>query len=126
MAETETKGLLESLAVLATTLVGVVYTRLELLSTDLEEGSEHLLSLVRLYLAAIFCLALGLTLTAILLVVAFWDTHRLMVLGSLAGFFLIMGIAAWGLAKHKAKTRPKLFLASLLELLKDRQTLDSR
>lgn len=123
---TESKGLIESLSVLASTLVGVAHTRLELLSTDLEEDRQHLLLLVGLYLAVAFCLALGLVLVAILLVVAFWESHRLVALGSLAGFFLTTGLVIWVFAKYKAKTKPKLFLATLLELLKDKQSLDSR
>lgn len=37
------KGLLESLTTLAATLVAIAHTRLDLLSTDIEEGREHLL-----------------------------------------------------------------------------------
>lgn len=120
------KGLLESLTTFATTLVAIAHTRLELLSTDLEEAREHLLSLLLLSLAALFCLVVGVLLATILLVVAFWDTHRLLVLGLLAGFFLAVGMAAFGFAKHKARTKPRLFAASLLELFKDRQQLDTR
>lgn len=119
------KGLLESLTVLATTFVAIAHTRLELLSTDLEEERAHLLSLLVLTLAALFCLGAGVMLAAILLVAVFWDTHRLLVLGSLAGFFLAVGYATWRFAMHKAKSRPRPFAASLLELLKDRQQLDS-
>ena len=120
------KGLFESLTVLATTLVAIAHTRLDLLSTDLEEEREHLLSLLVLTLAALFCLGVGVVLATILLVAVFWDTHRLLVLGTLAGFFLAVGMAAWGFAMRKARTKPRLFAASLLELLKDRQQIDSR
>ena len=120
------KGLLESLATLAATLVAIAHTRLDLLSTDLEEDREHLLSLLVLTLAALFCLGVGLVLATILLVVAFWDTHRILVLSTLAGCFLAAGMAAWGFAIHKARTKPRLFAASLSELLKDRQQLVSR
>ena len=58
-----------------------------------------------------------------LLVAAFWDTHRLLVLGLLAGAFLTAGIAAWAMAVSKTRTKPKLFAASLSELRKDRQQL---
>ncbi|MGB7816324.1 MAG: phage holin family protein [Methylotenera sp.] len=118
------KGLLGSLAAFATTLVDIAHTRLELLSTDLEEDRERLFSLVALYLTAMFFFAVGLVLVAIFLVVAFWETHRLIALGSLAGFFLLLGVLAGGFALRMAKTKPKLFSASLLELFKDRQTLD--
>lgn len=81
------KGLLNSMTTLVGSLVNIVYTRLELLSTDLEEDRQHLLSLVILSLVALFSLVIGVVLVAILLVVIFWDTHRLLTLTSLAGLF---------------------------------------
>jgi len=117
------KGLLDSLTVLAGSLVSIARTRLELLSIDLEEDRIHLLSVVLLSLAALFSLVVGVVLVAILLVVIFWESHRLLVLGSLAGFFLVTGLVACGFALRKAKTKPRLFTASLLELFKDSQQL---
>jgi uncharacterized membrane protein YqjE len=128
MAENKTstsKGLLNSLTMLAGSFVSIAHTRLELLSTDLEEDRQHLLALVLMSLVALFSLLFGLILLAILLVVVFWDTHRLLALGSLAGFFLVVGIATCSFAIRKAKTKPRLFLASLLELFKDSQQLGS-
>ena len=122
----ESRGLLESLSTLAATLVAIVHTRLDLLSTDVEEGRAHVLSLLVLALAALFFIGVGVVLAAILLVVAFWDSHRLLALGSLAGFFLAAGVGAGAYALHKARTKPRLFAASLSELLKDRQQLVSR
>ena len=119
----ERRGLFESLTALAATLVAIAHTRLDLLSSDLEEERAHLFSLLVLALAALFCLGVGVVLATLLLVVAFWDTHRLLVLGMLAGFFLAAGISAWVFAMHKAKTKPRLFAASMSELLKDRQHL---
>ena len=117
------KGLLDSLTVLAGSLVSIAHTRLELLSIDLEEDRIHLLSVVLLSLAALFSLVVGVVLVAILLVVIFWESHRLLVLGSLAVFFLVTGLVACGFALRKAKTKPRLFTASLLELFKDSQQL---
>jgi len=120
------KGLLASLTTLAATLVDIAHTRLALLSADLEEDRAHLSSLLVLALTALFCLGVGVVLAMLLLVVAFWDTHRLLVLGSLAGLFLAAGMAAWAFAMHIVRTKPRVFAASLLELLKDRQQLGSR
>jgi uncharacterized membrane protein YqjE len=120
------KGLLESLTILAGTLVAIAHTRLDFLSADLEEERAHLFSLLALTLAALFCLGIGVVLATILLVVAFWDTHRLLALGALAGFYLVIGMGVWAFALHKARTKPRLFAASLSELFKDRQQLTSR
>lgn len=117
------KGLFASLSACVSTLLGAAHTRLALLSTDLEEDRAHLLSLLCWYAGAMFCVALGMVLLAVFLVVAFWETHRLLALGALAGFFLLMGLLALGFARHKAKSKPRLFSASLLELLKDWQSL---
>ncbi|HSJ80375.1 MAG TPA: phage holin family protein [Thiobacillus sp.] len=122
----ESRGLLESLSTLAATLVAIAHTRLDLLSADVEEGRAHVLSLLVLALAALFFIGVGVVLAAILLVVAFWDSHRLLALGSIAGLFLAVGVGAWAYALHKARTKPRLFAASLSELLKDRQQLVSR
>jgi uncharacterized membrane protein YqjE len=122
----ESKGLLESLTILAGTLVAIAHTRLDLLSVDLEEERAHLFSLLALTLAALFCLGIGVVLATILLVVAFWDTHRLLALGALAGFYLVIGMGVWAFVLHKARTKPRLFAASLSELFKDRQQLTSR
>ena len=86
----ESKGLLNSLSTFAATLVAIAQTRLELLSADLEEDRAHYLSLLTLVLVALFCLGVGVVLAAILLVVVFWDTQRLLVLGLLAGVGIVV------------------------------------
>ncbi len=106
-------------------LVAIAHTRLDLLSTDLEEERAHLFSLLVLTLAALLFLRIGVVLATVLLVIAFWDTHRLLALGTLAGVFLAVGTVVWAFALHKAKTKPRLFAASLSELFKDRQQLIS-
>lgn len=121
---TSGKGLFESITTLTSTLVAIVHTRLELLSTDLEEDRERLMSLVTLSLIALFCLMIAVVLITITLVVALWDSYRVLTLASIAGVFLIVGVATWLAAIHKVKNKPKMFVASLLELIKDRQQLD--
>jgi uncharacterized membrane protein YqjE len=122
---TTSKGLFKSLNAFAITFVGVAHTRLELLSNDLEEDRARLFYLVALYLIAAFCLVVGVVLAIILIVFILWENHRLLVLSMVAGFFITIGLVACGFAMYKSWTKPKLFSASLLELLKDRERLDS-
>jgi uncharacterized membrane protein YqjE len=117
------KGLFESLTSFASTLVAIIHTRVELLSTDVEHTKAQAISLLVLALAAFFFIGIGVVLVTILLVVAFWDTHRLLVLGSLAGFFLVEGLTVGAIVAHKARSRPRPFAASLAELYKDWQTI---
>ncbi|MDO9468816.1 MAG: phage holin family protein [Thiobacillus sp.] len=120
-----TGGLFDSLKTLSASLVGLVQTRLELLSTDIAEERVHLTRLLVLGLLALFCFGVGVVLLAMLIVVVFWDTHRLAALGALTGFFLVAGAGLVAFALHKARTRPRLFEATLAELSKDRQHLDA-
>jgi len=120
------KGLLESLTTLFATLVGMVHTRLDLLSADLEDALDHASGLLVLVVTALFCGAVGVVLASILIVAAFWDTHRLLVLGGLAALFLAVAAVTVWLALHRVRARPRLFSASLSELFKDQQQLVSR
>ena len=117
-------GVLDKLARFAADLVNIAHTRLALLSTDIEEEREHLLSLIRWTLISLFFMMLGLLLVAFLLIVLLWENYRLSAIAGLAGFFLAAGAISWYAAKHKAKAKPRLFWSSLMELEKDRQHLD--
>jgi len=118
-------GLFESLKTLSVSLVGIVHTRLELLSTDVAEEREHLITHLVLVLVALFCFGVGVVLLAILIVVIFWESHQLIALGGLTGLFLAASAGVGWLAIHKIRTKPRLFEASLAELAKDRQQLTS-
>jgi uncharacterized membrane protein YqjE len=123
--ESAAGGLFESLKTLTASLVGMAHTRLELLSNDIAEEREHMASFLVWMLVALFCLGVGVVLLAILIAVAFWESHRLMALGGLTGFFLVAGAGVGGIALVKARNRPRLFEASLGELSKDHQNLTS-
>ena len=119
------KGLLESLTTLAATLVSLAHTRLHLLSADLEEDRHHWLTIFILALVTLFCIGVGVVLVTILLVVAFWETDRVLVLSILTVCFWLAGITAGLIAKQKAHKKPRIFTSSLSELTKDQQHLTS-
>jgi uncharacterized membrane protein YqjE len=120
-----TEGLLNSLKNLTVTLIAIVHTRLEMLSNDLEEGRERFISLLALAFISLFSLCFGAVLLTILVVVVFWDTHRLLVLGSLTGLFLIVGAMLGAVVVRRLKSMPRMFEASLAELIKDHQEIDA-
>lgn len=119
------EGLLTSLKNLTFTLIAIIHTRLELLSTDLEEGRERFISILTMIFVSLFSLCFGAVLLTILVVVVFWDTHRLLVLGSLTGLFLLVGTILGVLVINKLKSMPRIFEASLAELVKDSQEIDT-
>ena len=119
-------GLFESLRNLATGLIAIAHTRLELISTDVEVAFSQLVKLLMWMLVALFCLGLAVLLLVLLVVAAFWDSYRMLVLLGLAGFFLLAGGSMIAYAAHKLKTHPRLFAASLGELRKDYQQLEAK
>ena len=112
-------GLLHSIKHLAHTLLGAAQTRLEILATEIEEERVRLEQLLLVALAAAFCLAMGIVLCAALVVVYYWDTHRLAAVGILAAAFLAAGVALGLILRDKAKARPKPFAITRGELAKD-------
>jgi len=119
-------GLFDSMKVLAGTLLAIAHTRLELLSTEIEEQRAWLGSIVVWTLVALFCAGVGVVLATLFVVMALWDTHRLLALGIPAILFLLGGALAWLIVVGKVRARPRLFAASLGELYKDRKELTSR
>lgn len=122
----KSKGLLGSLTDLAATLVAIAHTRLELLSTDLELEREHIYSMLVITLTTLFCLGIGLVLLSILIVIINWDTHRILSISLLSGFFLVSGIMTSLIARKKANNKSGILSASLAELARDRQQLVTR
>jgi len=114
------------LRVLTATLLAMAHTRLELLSTELEEQWVWLSSLLAWALVGLFCAGLGVVLATLFVVLALWDTHRLLALGIPAILFLLGAALAWLVVLGKARAKPRLFAASLAELSKDHEELTSR
>jgi uncharacterized membrane protein YqjE len=117
------EGLIASITNLAGSLISIVQTRLELVRVEIEEGRQHLVRLLFLTLFSIFCLCMGVFLVAILLIVLFWDTHRVLVISLLTLSFLAAGGVLLMMTLKTLKRMPKMFEASLAELLRDRHHL---
>ncbi len=117
-------GLLDSVKRLASTLIAIISTRLELLANELQEERLHLTQMFFLSLIALFCFGMALLLLTIFITVLFWDDHRIAVLGGLCALFFVSGILIALRLRSKAQSRPRLFSASLAELAKDREQLE--
>lgn len=118
-------GFFDSLRAVMASFVGLLQTRLDLASTEIAEEGERLKELVLLAAIALFCLSLAAILLTAWIVILFWETHRLYVLGGLALFYLGAGAIAALVLRKKAAARPKLFSATFAELAKDRERLES-
>jgi uncharacterized membrane protein YqjE len=116
-------GLAGSLARLGRTALAVLRTRLEILGTEIEEERIRFAGLALLVAAIAFCLQMAVLLLVIFAVVLFWDTHRLLTLGVLAGAFLVGGVALFLWLRHRLRTHPRMFASTLGELAKDDERL---
>jgi len=119
-------GLFNSMRTLAATLLTIGRTRLELLSTELEEERLRLSSMLVWATIALFCAGMGAVLLTLFFVVLLWDTNRLLALGIPALLFFFGAALCWRVVLAKAKAKPKLFSTSLAELSKDREQLTPR
>ena len=115
--------LTESLKRLAGTLLSIVQTRLELLGNELEEERLHFEQTLLYRGIALLFFGLSIMLLTVFIVVVFWDSQRLLVLGSLAGLFFIAGLLVWNTSRNLIRKKPRLFSASLAELYSDRDQL---
>jgi uncharacterized membrane protein YqjE len=117
-------GLLESLRGLIRTFLSAAQTRIGILAADLERERIRVTALLLWGAIFLFVLFVGIVLLAILLVVVFWDTQRVLVLSLLTGFFLGsalaigLGLRVWS----RGAARP--FQATLAELSKDQEQID--
>ena len=116
-------GLIASLREALATAVGLLQTRLELLSTDAQEAGLRLAAIVVYALVALFCLFVGIVLLALLIIVAFWDRSPTLAVGLLSGFFLLVAALCALLARGQMRARPGPFAATLEILAADREAL---
>ena len=116
-------GLLHSIKHLAQTLLGAAQTRLEILATEIEEERARLEQMLLVALAAAFCVVMGVVLCVALIVIYYWDTHRLAAVGILAAVFLGAGVVLGLILRDQARSRPKPFAITRGELAKDRAML---
>jgi uncharacterized membrane protein YqjE len=121
-----TAGLLASLQRLLTTFIEILQTRVDILSTELEEEVYRVQQLLVYVLMSLFFLGLGLVLVTLLVVMAFWETNRLYVLAGFAVSYLGIGAITALAVIHKIRSRPRLFSTTLSELGKDRERLAPR
>lgn len=116
-------GLLDSVKALASTLIAMGQTRLELLSTEIEEEREWLTSMMIWTLVALFCAAIAVVLAAMLIVIIFWDSYRILALSLLICVFILGAGFAWRMVFDITRNKPRLFTSSLEEMSKDREKL---
>jgi uncharacterized membrane protein YqjE len=118
------RGLLGSANHLLAVLVSAAETRVGILATELQEERVRLGRLLLVGGAALFCLGLGTVLLSVFLVVLYWDSDRLAVLGLLSGLFLGLGVVNAVVLAIIARGQKRPLGETVEVLAKDRQSLE--
>jgi uncharacterized membrane protein YqjE len=119
-------GLFDSGKAMLATLVAIAHNRLELLSTELQEEIARVALMLMWGAIGLFFVFLGITFLALVILIAFWDDHRLLTAALLAVLFTILALLAGNAAWRQIVAKPRPFDASLTELAKDEAHLRSR
>ena len=113
-------GFFVSLRRLGSTILATLHSRVELLASELEREKVRVTRLALLGVAALFFLALGAITATIFVIVLFWDSQRLVVIGFLTLLYLGLGLGILSFLKKEAEPSKRPFSATLEELRKDR------
>ncbi|WP_293932563.1 phage holin family protein [Iodobacter sp.] len=103
--------------------VGLAGTHLELFGLELQDASQRFLGHLILGILAAVLGGLSLALAAVLLLIIFWDSHRIAVA---LGLMLVYGgsaLACLCWLRYRLKHAADLFPATCAELARDRKAL---
>jgi uncharacterized membrane protein YqjE len=116
-------SLFRSLAKLASTFVAIAHTRLELLTTELQQEMHRVAEIMVWTVIALLAALIGLFLAALLVVFVFWDTHRVLASIAVTSVFFAIAVVALIVLRVKVKSRPRLLEGTLAELATDASNL---
>lgn len=119
-------GLFRSVTQFVASLVALTQTRLELLTTELQEEVQRVASLAVYAFIALLAAMLGLFFFGLAIVIVYWDTHRVLAAWLVTAAFFALAIIAIVTLVVKAKTQPPILDATLSELKKDAAQLRER
>lgn len=111
--------LLDTAGRLATTLVSILQTRLELAAVEMEEETLRLGGYLLLSLLALFFVGIAILMFALFVIIVFWDHYRIQAVLGMAGLFGALGAYLVLKVQNALKTKPRLLGQTIAELNKD-------
>jgi uncharacterized membrane protein YqjE len=116
-------GLLESLRRALATAVELLRVRLTLVGVDLETAVQHWLRLLVWLLVAFFTGALATMMLVVTVLIAFWDTHRMVAAGVITAVLAGAMLISLLMVSRQIRTRPHPLASTLAELRNDATSL---
>jgi uncharacterized membrane protein YqjE len=119
-------GLFDSLRSLVATLVAMAHTRIELFGTELEEEVQRILALALGAVLVLVLASLALLFGGLVVIAAFWDTHRMAAVAGVAIGFGALTAVSFLVVRKQTRRRSRLLSSTLAELEHDLEQLDRR
>ena len=118
--------LLRSAVQLFANVLEAAHTRAELLTTEVEEEIQRVARLLLLGFAALLSGILGALIAGFVIVIVFWDTHRLAAALAVLGVFVLAAVSCAIAAGNQLRARQRLLSATRSELARDVARLRSQ
>jgi uncharacterized membrane protein YqjE len=112
-------GPIASLRRILATLLDLGRTRIELIAVEIEEQIEHAAKLLLWGIAAVYFGSLALLLLALKIVIAFWDTHRMLAAIGVTAAFALAAAGAGLSVRKRLRQRLRILSATTTELKRD-------
>ena len=109
----------ETLKRIGSTSLAMARTRLELAAVEAQEEARSLLGYAAWTLLAAFLGAFAFLLAALFVIVLFWDEHRLLAIGAMAGMFVLAALLILARVRAGLAARGPMLAATRAELGKD-------
>jgi uncharacterized membrane protein YqjE len=119
-------GLFDSLRALIATLVAMARTRVELFGTELEEEVRRVVALLLGGVLVLALASLALVFSGLVVIAAYWDTHRVAATVGVAIGFIVLAAVAYLAVRQRTRRQSRLLSSTLDELERDLALLDKR
>jgi uncharacterized membrane protein YqjE len=123
MTDRPTDGIVRSVRRMLAIAVSMAKTRLCLLAVEARLELNSIWLQLALTVLALILVAMSLLMLSLLVIIAYWETSRLLAIGCLLGLYVAATTATLLILRHKAKRASILFAASLSELSRDHSEL---
>jgi uncharacterized membrane protein YqjE len=124
IADGRPQGLLASLRHMFATMLALVHTRVELFTTEIEEEIQRAAGILLWALVALFFGSLTVLFLAVLILIVFWEDHRVLAASLITAAFLLLTLTFGLLARARLRAKPRFLAASIEELKRDRSALE--
>jgi uncharacterized membrane protein YqjE len=116
-------GIIDSLKRMLATLVELLHTRVELFTTELQEEMHRVAMLLLWAVIAVFFGGLFVLMLSLTIVIAFWDSYRLLAASLMTLVFFGIVLTAVLTVRAKIRSHPRLLAESIEELKRDGEAL---